>query len=492
MVADQPGHQHDPGQAERADVAVLGLGPGGEDVAGRLAEAGLSVVGIEARLLGGECPYWGCVPSKMMIRAADLLAEGARIPGMSGTSTVAPDWRPVARRIRDEATDNWDDKVAVDRFTGKGGTFIRGRGRLTGADEITVETAGQRRVIRASRAIVIATGTQPSIPPIEGLAGTPYWTNREAIETEEAPESLIVLGGGAIGAELAQVFARFGTRVTVLEATDRLLPMDEPEASALLADVFRRDGIAVMVGAVADRVRHDGQRFTLTLSGGERLSAGRLLVATGRKTGLAALGVAAIGLDPGARSIDVDERMRVSLPDGPRHPGHTGGPGLWAVGDVAGKGAFTHLALYQADIAVRDILGLGGPPADYQALPRVTFTDPEIGMVGITEAEATAQGIAVRTGFTLVPSTARGWIHKAGNDGFIKLVQDAGRGVLLGATSAGPWGGEVLGALAVAVHGRIDTERLTQMIFAYPTFHRGIEAALQDLRDNGKSGASLG
>ena len=191
--------------------------------------------------------------------------------------------------------------------------------------------------------------------------------------------------------------------------------------------------------------------------------------------------------------------MRVIRPDGSGNSGHgnsghgnsghgNSGPGhgragLWAVGDVTGQGAFTHLSLYQADIAVRDILGLGGPPADYPALPRVTFTDPEIGVVGLTEAQAAGQGIAVRTGFTLAGSTTRGWIHKAGNDGFIKLVEDSGRGVLVGATSAGPWGGEVLGALAVAVHGRIDTERLAQMIFAYPTFHRGIEAALQDLRE---------
>src|SRR6266852_4481822 len=209
------------------DVVVIGLGPGGEYAGGRLAGAGLAVAGVEARLVGGECPYWGCVPSKMMIRAADLLAEGGRIPGMAGAATVRPDWRPVARRIRDEATDNWDDKVAVDRFTGKGGRFVRGRGRLTAPGEITVDTAGGRRVIRVRRAIVINTGTAPAIPPVDGLAGTPYWTNREAIETEEVPRSLIVLGGGSIGAELSQVFARFGARLTVVEAAERLIPMDE-------------------------------------------------------------------------------------------------------------------------------------------------------------------------------------------------------------------------------------------------------------------------
>ena len=203
---------------EQTDIVVIGMGPGGEDAAGKLAQAGLHVTGVEANLVGGECPYWGCVPSKMMIRAGNLLAEARRIPGMAGASTVDPDWTAVARRIRDEATDSWDDKVAVARFTGTGGHFVRGRGRITARGEVTVETAWGPRVFRARRGILISTGTEPAIPPVPGLADTPYWTNREAIETEEVPESLIVLGGGAVGAELAQVFARFGARVTVAEA----------------------------------------------------------------------------------------------------------------------------------------------------------------------------------------------------------------------------------------------------------------------------------
>ena len=205
--------------SERVDVVVIGMGPGGEDAAGRLAEAGLNVVGIEKELLGGECPYWGCIPSKMMIRAADLLAEARRIPGVAGRSTVAPDWSPVAKRIRVEATDYWNDKVAVDRFEGKGGHFVRGVGRITGRSSVAVDG----RTFDATRAIVIATGTAPAAPPIPGLASVPYWTNRQAIEVERLPDSLIVLGGGAVGLELAQVFARFGMAVTVVEALPRLL-----------------------------------------------------------------------------------------------------------------------------------------------------------------------------------------------------------------------------------------------------------------------------
>jgi pyruvate/2-oxoglutarate dehydrogenase complex dihydrolipoamide dehydrogenase (E3) component len=455
---------------EETDIVVIGMGPGGEDAAGKLAEAGLDVIGVEARLVGGECPYWGCVPSKMMIRAAGLLAEARRIPGMAGAATVAADWAPVAARIRDEATDSWNDKVAVDRFLGKGGHFVRGRGRITGRGEVTVETADGPRVLRAGWGVVVAAGTEPVVPPIRGLAGTPYWTNREAIETEDVPESLIVLGGGAVGAELAQVFARFGAAVTVVEALPRLLPAEEPEAGDLLARVFAREGIAVRAGARAEHAGHDGRQFTVTLAGGETLAAQRLLVATGRRTDLAAVGVGGYGLDETARSIATDERMRAA-------------EGLWAIGDVTGKGAFTHVAMYQAAIAVADILGEDGPVADYRAVPRVTFTDPEIGSVGLTEAQAHQQGLTVRTGIMQVPWSARGWIHKAGNDGFIKLIEDTKRGVLAGATSAGPAGGEVLGALAVAVHGQVPVAALRAMIYAYPTFHRGIEDALRSLAD---------
>ena len=455
---------------EETDIVVIGMGPGGEDAAGKLAQAGLHVTGVEAQLVGGECPYWGCVPSKMMIRAASLLAEARRIPGMAGASTVAADWAPVAARIRDEATDSWIDKVAVDRFLSKGGHFVRGRGRITGRDEVTVEAANGPRVLRARRGIVLATGTEPAIPPIPGLANTPYWTNREAIETEEVPASLIVLGGGAIGAELAQVLARFGAAVTVVEALPRLLPLEEPEAGELLESVFTREGIAAHTGTRAERVSHDGQAFSVDLADGQALTARRLLVATGRRATIAALGVAAYGLNATARSIATDERMRAA-------------DGLWAIGDVTGKGAFTHVAMYQAAIAVADILGQDGPPADYRAVPRVTFTDPEIGSVGLTEAQAREQGLAVRAGITQVPSSARGWIHKAGNDGLIKLIEDTERGVLVGATSAGPVGGEVLGALVVAVHGQVPVAALRTMIYAYPTFHRGIEDALRSLTD---------
>ncbi len=452
--------------SEQADVIVVGLGPGGEDVAGRLAEAGLDVVGVEAELVGGECPYWGCVPSKMMIRAADLLAEAGRVSGLAGTASVRPDWSPVARRIREEATDTWDDTVAAKRFEDKGGRLVRGWGRLEGPNQVVVGD----RAIEASKAVVVNIGTRAWIPPVAGLAGTPYWTNREAIETEAVPASLIVLGGGAIGAELAQVFSRFGSHVTVLEAGPLLVGPEEPEAGSLLAEVFADEGIDVHTAVEIEAVHHDGHRFAVSFEQGEPVVSDRLLVAAGRRPDLAQLNVASIGLDQSARALPVDDHMRV-----------VGASGVWAVGDAVGHGAFTHMSMYQADIVVNDILGRQVVPADYRAVPRVTFTDPEIGSVGLTERAARDQGIQVRVGSASITESARGWIHKAGNRGFIKLVEDSERGVLVGATSVGPAGGEVLGLLTLAVHAAVPTTELRHMVYAYPTFHRAIGDAVKDL-----------
>ena len=488
-------------EPELVDVIVLGLGVGGEEVAGRLAEAGLTVVGVERNLVGGECPYWGCIPSKMMIRAANAIAEARRVDVLGGAAQVRPDWAPVAKRIRDEATDGWDDRVAVRRFTGKGGRFVRGSGRLDGPGRVRVGD----QVFQARHGIVLGTGTRPSVPPVDGLADTPYWTNREAIEVEELPESLLVLGGGAIGLELAQVFARFGVRVTVVEALDRLLAVEEPEASEVAAVALRADGVEIHTGVRAARVDHGADGFTLRGTDGEEFHADRLLVVTGRRAHLDELGLDTVGIDASRRYLPVDDRLHVT-------------DDIWAVGDVTGEGAFTHIAMYQASIVVADVLDhirrsdggadpsgtasvVGGavgaasslavtgssgsagpvPRADYRALPRVTFTDPEIGAVGLTEHQARERGINVQVGFTRLSSSTRGWIHKTDDGGFIKLVADADQGVLIGATSVGPAGGEVLSGLVVAVHGAVPLAQLRHMIYAYPTFHRAVSDALRNL-----------
>ncbi len=446
------------------DVVVVGMGIGGEAVASKLAESGLDVVGVDSSLVGGECPYWGCIPSKMMIRAANLLAEGRRIPGMAGTSTVAPDWKPVAARIREQATDNWDDTVAVERFEGRGGTFVRGRAHIDGPGLVSV---GDQQ-FRAGRGVVIGVGTAPAVPPIPGLDSVEYWTNHEAIEAGELPASLAVLGAGAIGAELAQVFARFGVEVTVIEALDRLVPVEEPEASEVLLEAFEDDGIAVHTGAAAQSVAADPPGVRVELAGGTTVAAERLLVAVGRSTDLRGLGVGNVGLDEAAKFVDVDGHLRAA-------------DGVWAVGDITGEGLFTHVAAYQAPIVVASILGETTEPADYRALPRVTFTDPEIGSVGLTEQAARDAGLSVSTAIQAVPSSARGWLHGTGNEGIIKLVVDADRDLLVGATSVGPHGGEVLGLLSLAVHAEVPIAVMKRMIYAYPTFHRGIEDALNQL-----------
>jgi pyruvate/2-oxoglutarate dehydrogenase complex dihydrolipoamide dehydrogenase (E3) component len=282
---------------------------------------------------------------------------------------------------------------------------------------------------------------------------------------ESAPGSLVVIGGGAIGAEIAQALARFGVRVTVLELADRILAPEEPEASAVVADAFAQEGMQVLTGVTIDSVSYDDGRFRIAVNG-QDLDAEKLLVAAGRRPNLGDLGLDTVGLDPRARSIEVDERMRA-------------GEGLWAIGDVTGKGAFTHVSMYQSAVCVRDILDETGPAADYRALPRVTFTDPEVGSVGMTEKQARDADLRVRVGQTDLATSTRGWIAKG--QGLIKLVEDADRGVLVGATAVGPSGGEILSMLTTAVHAEVPTDTLRSMIYAYPTFHRAVESALADL-----------
>ena len=447
------------------DVIVIGLGVGGEAVAGTLAEEGLDVLGIERNLVGGECPYWGCIPSKMMVRAAATLAETARVGRLAGQAHAHPDYAPVAQRIRDEATDDWNDKVAVERLEGKGGTFLRGEARFVGPREVEVE--GQR--YEAKRGIVIAAGGTPAIPPIDGLADVGYWTNRDATEAKEVPRSLVVLGGGPIGLEIGQAFSRFGTSVTVVEMAPHVLGPEEPENAAALEEVLRADGIEVLTGVSAGRVKRSSTGIAVELSDGAEVEAERVLVATGRRLNLPDLDLGAAGLDPQASAIEVDENLRAA-------------DGIWAVGDITGKGAFTHIATYQARIVVDDILGRDHEPADYSAVPRVTFTDPEVASVGISEAQAREKGMNVKTGVAKTASSARGWIHGPGAEhGVIKLVIDDDRNVIVGASVMGPAAGEVIGLLLLAINESIPVERLRRLIFPYPTFVRGIEDALNDL-----------
>jgi len=447
------------------DVVVLGLGAGGEYAARKLAEAGLSVVGVERDLVGGECPFYGCTPSKLMIHSAHEGQDLAR----------------AASRIR-EANHDWHDDSHAGPLEEAGVRIVRGHGRLAGPGRVEVDGT----TYDARLGVVLDTGTEPAVPPIDGLAGTPYWTNREVMRVREAPASLVVLGGGPIGCELAQAFARFGSRVTLVEAEERLLGPEEPEAAEVVTRILRAEGVDVRVGAELTRVAHDGG-FVLEV-GGDTLSADHLLVAVGRKPNLDDIGLETVGLSPDAEHLETDERLRA-------------GERLWAVGDVTGKGAFTHVSLYQAKVVVADLLGVDRPGvdrpgvdrpgvdrpvADYRAVSRVTFTDPEVGAVGLTESRAREAGIRVAVGHAQIERAARGWINEA--QGIVKVVADADRGVLVGGTVVAPYGGEVLGLLTAAVHAEIPVETLRRMHYAYPTFHRAIAAALGDLGSGDSDG----
>ncbi|MDJ0311956.1 NAD(P)/FAD-dependent oxidoreductase [Arthrobacter sp. H35-D1] len=467
---------------EKVDVVVIGMGPGGESLAGELAAEGLSVVGVEARLVGGECPYFGCVPSKMMIRAGNAVAEAQRIPALAGSAQVASDFSVVAERIRSEATDNWDDAVAAKRFTDKGGRLVRGTGRLVGPKKVAVTTNdGDELTFSARRAVVLNPGTDPAVPSIPGLEGTPFWTNREAMQAEKAPKSLIILGGGPVAVELGQAFARFGTKVTLVVRGPRLLSKEEPEASEILGRVFHSEGIKVLYNSTITAVAHANSAFKVevTRAGGavKKLSASMLLVAAGRTPALAGLDLPAAGITSGE-----DAGGGQAAPDAPSVDSHMQlAKGLYLIGDAAGLGPFTHMSMYQANIATGHILGQDRGAAESHAVPRVTFTDPEVGAVGLNEQQAREAGLDIRVGTAQVPSSTRGWIHKAGNEGFIKVVEDSKTGVLVGASSMGPHGGEVLSALALAVHARIPVKTLGTMIYAYPTFHRAIAEAVAAL-----------
>lgn len=440
------------------DVVVVGLGPGGEALVARLAAAGLDVVAVEKELVGGECPYWGCIPSKMLIRAANAVAETRRADRVAGATTVTPDFSLVAQRIRNEATDNWDDTVAADRVTAAGATLVRGHGRLSGDRRVVV---GETTYV-ASRGVVLNTGTSAAAPPIDGLADTPFWTNRSILQTETAPASMIVIGGGPIGLELAQALSRFGTEVTVLEVGERIMAVEEPESSQLIAGVFAAEGIGVHAGISIDGVAHDGQVFHVTC-GDLTFEAERLLVAAGRKPRIDDVGLDTVGVELG-RHLEVDDEMLVK-------------DGLWAIGDIVGRGAFTHVSMYQSERAAKSILG--EPLGAYDtSLPRVTFTDPEVGGVGMTEKQARAQGIDVRIGLTDLSASSRGFVHGPGNEGLIKVVIDDKRGVIIGANSVGVAGGETLAGLAFAVRAEIPVETLANTIYAYPTFWRAIESVL--------------
>ncbi len=451
---------------EQFDVICLGAGTAGEALADGLKGSGLSLAVIEKRLVGGECAYWGCMPSKTLLRSAETLAEAGRARELAASRV---DWQvdfpKIAKRTYWMARE-LDDTNAAKAIEANGATLLRGEARLTGRR--TVDVGG--RTLEARKAMVIATGGEPAAPPIPGLEAVDYWTNREAVMTTALPESLVVLGGGSVGVELAQAFARFGTQVHIVEALDRLLPAEEPGAGELLAGYLEKDAIRISTSAHVARVQQGSGGFQIRLASGEQLSAERLLVATGRRPNLQSFELAAAGLATSEKGwLEVDPQTLEA------------GEGIWGAGDVTGIAGFTHLAWYHGGLIARALKG-ERIRANHSAVPRVTFTDPEVASVGLNEEEARKRFPHVGTVSQDMGETARGYIHGEPG-GVIKLVADRDRAVLVGATIVSPRAGEILSELSLAILAEIPLRTMGELMHPFPAFSRGLQGMFPKLAE---------
>lgn len=447
--------------AESFDVIVIGGGAVGENAAARAVENGLSAALVETELLGGECSYWACMPSKALLRPGEVLAAARAVPAAAPAVTGGVDV-DKALSSRD-AFAKPDDSGQVDWVADVGITLVRGHGRLDGERRVAVTTPdGGTRQLQASRAVVLATGSRAAVPPIPGLAEAAPWDNRDATQTKEIPRRLGIIGGGVVGSELAQAFARLGSeRVVVFEAGDRLVSNEEPFAGEDVATGLAGDGVDVRLNASVDRVdRHaPGAPATLWL-GEEATEVDEILVATGRRPITGDIGLDTVGLSPDGY-VDVDDRLRVA-----------GVPGGWlyAVGDVNGRNLLTHMGKYQARIAGDVIAGTDQAAwADDHANARVIFTDPQVAAVGMTEQGAADAGRSVRTVEVGTVANAGGALLGKGRFGTSKLVIDADRDVIVGATFTGPGVGELLHAATTAVVGEVPLSRLWHAVPAFPT-----------------------
>lgn len=450
--------------SQEFDIVCIGGGVAAEALADGLKGSGLSFAVTERRLVGGECPYFGCMPSKTLLRSAETLAEAARARHLAASRVDwEVDFATIARRTHWMARD-LDDSGAAAAIEANGATLFRGQARLTGPR--SVEVGGE--LLLARRGMVISTGSDPAAPPIPGLDGVDFWTSRDAVMATELPPSLLILGGGPIGVELGQAFARFGTQVQIVEAADRLMPGEEPEAGRILARYLEAEGIRVNVSARVSAVARAGAKIELSVGAGERLTADRLLVATGRRLNLESLDLQAAGLSTTERGwLRVDpETLQAAT-------------GIWAGGEVTGLGAFTHLSWYHGGLIARALRG-EQIRADHRAIPRVTFTDPEIASVGLSEAQARDRLGEIRVATRDIGSTARGYIHGEPG-GLIKLVADPRREQLAGAMIAGPRAGEIISELSLAILAEVPLSSMAGLMHPFPTFARGLQGMFSDL-----------
>jgi pyruvate/2-oxoglutarate dehydrogenase complex dihydrolipoamide dehydrogenase (E3) component len=448
------------------DVLCLGGGVAGEAIAAGLQDSGLTLAIVERELVGGECPYWGCIPSKTLLRSSETLSEADRARHLAASRVEwSVDFPKVSKRVLWMARD-LDDSGPAAAIEATGARLFRGEGRLV--DRRTIDVGTERLIAR--RAVVIANGSTASIPPIRGLDAVDFWTNRQAAIPRGLPASLAILGGGAIGVELGQAFARLGSKVTVIEAGPTFLGLEEPEAGTAFRPHLEADGVTLIIGdpcvGVAPQSGERPSAVAVHLKSGAAVSADRLLVATGRRPNAEAW--AATGLARTERGwLNVDPATLEAE------------PGVFGAGDVTGLGGFTHLAHYHGQIIARRLRGMDAR-ADHAAVPRVTFTDPEIASVGLTEAAARARGIDAVVATADPAKTARGYIHDF-HGGAMKLVADRERGVLIGATLVTPRAGEIIGELVLAIKLRTPLTALADVIHPFPAFNRVLGQLLDEL-----------
>ncbi len=463
MQEIHPGHDHRPQELTETtyDVIVLGAGSTGENVADYAQRGGLTAVLVESELVGGECSYWACMPSKALLRPVEARSDAQAVAGSREAVTGELDVEAVFAR-RDSFTSSWRDDGQASWVDGAGMALARGQGRLTGVR--TVEVDGV--TLTARHAVVVCTGSTAALPPIEGLADSRPWTAREATSASAVPVRLAVMGGGVVGVEMATAWRALGAQVTVIERSDRVLANYEPEVGTRVTKILRDSGVEVRVGVSVTKVARDGQ-VVATLDDGSTVEADELLVAVGRKAATADLGLSSVGLEPGSW-LTVDDTMLVE-----------GFDWLYAAGDVNARALLTHMGKYQARVAGTVIAARAqgraltgawtqhAATADHAVVPQVVFTNPPVASVGLTEAVARKQGLSVTTVSYDIGSTAGGALYADGNPGWAQLVVSGDR--LVGATFFGPGVSEMVHAAAVAIVGEVPLQRLWHAVPSYPT-----------------------